>query len=210
MTFAMVDAYLGLDSAYSYLASTQLDRIAAEANASFNWIPVVAADLFAPERSPSDAAPPPELDDPGYRQTDITAWAEYYSVRYREPVDRLTYDPRLLARAALAAGPELRIPMMMRVFDAIYVENRTRIDLTDCVSWAKQMGLDPNDFRKALSDPILETERFAIGERGRSRGAFAVPFFIIGGRSFFGNDRLVLLEHHLRVLGGEVRQTARW
>jgi 2-hydroxychromene-2-carboxylate isomerase len=27
---------------------------------------------------------------------------------------------------------------------------------------------------------------------------FGVPYFLTGGRSFFGNDRLVLLMHHLK------------
>jgi 2-hydroxychromene-2-carboxylate isomerase len=27
---------------------------------------------------------------------------------------------------------------------------------------------------------------------------FGVPYFLTGGRSFFGNDRLVLLAHHLK------------
>jgi 2-hydroxychromene-2-carboxylate isomerase len=216
MTFPVVDAYLGVDSSYSYLASTQLDRIAAEAGASFNWIPVVVADMFPNESSGSDenAAKAQEharhRQDPRYRQADLAAWAEYYGVRYRDPADRLTYDPRMLARAAIAAGAEFRVAMMMRIFDAIYVDNRTRIDQTDCVSWARQIGLDGDEFRKALSDPIVETERYALGERGRARGAFAAPYFIAGARSFYGNDRLVLLEHHLRVLAGEVRQTARW
>lgn len=205
MTFPVVDAYLGLDSPYSYLASTQLDRIAVEAGASFNWIPVVAADLRLGEPVPSDTAPAKEQEDPRYRQADLAAWAEYYGVRFRDPTDRLTYDPRMLARAAVAVGTEFRVAMMMRVFDAVYVENRTRIDLADCVSWARQIGLDGDDFRKALSDPVVETERYAISERGRARGAFAVPFFFAGARSFFGNDRLVLLEHHLRILGGDVR-----
>jgi 2-hydroxychromene-2-carboxylate isomerase len=205
MTFPVVDAYLGLDSPYSYLASTQLDRIAAEANASFNWIPVVAADLVPAERKP-DA----ELSDPAYRQADLSAWADYYDIRYREPDGRLTYDPRLMARAAIAVGPEFRIPMMMRLFDAIFIDNRTRIDMADCVSWAREIGLDPNRFRKSLTDPIVETERYAISERARSRGVFAVPFFVAGGRAFYGNDRLVLLEHHLRGMTGELRKAARW
>ena len=29
------------------------------------------------------------------------------------------------------------------------------------------------------------------------RGVFGVPFFIVGNRTFFGNDRLTLLHHYL-------------
>ena len=208
MIFPVVDAYLGFDSPYSYLASTQLDRIAAEGGASFNWIPLVSAELFLPGRSPLEDGPVSEQYKPRYRHSDATAWAEYYGVHYRDPTDRLAYDPRLLARAAVAAGSELRIAMMMRLFAAAFVDNRTKINIDDCVMWAEQIGLDAKKFRESLTDPMLETERWALSERARSRGVFGVPFFIAGGRSFFGNDRLVLLEHHLKTMAGDTRERA--
>jgi 2-hydroxychromene-2-carboxylate isomerase len=210
MIFPVVDAYLGLDSPYSYLASTQLDRIAAEAGASFNWIPLVSADLFSADRNPLEGAPVSGQYDPRYRHSDAAAWAEYYGVRFRDPAERLEFDPRLLARAAIAAGPELRIAMMMRLFGAVFVDNRTKIDLEDCVTWAEQIGLDGTNFRAALVEPVLEADRLAMSEHARARGVFGLPFFIAGARPFFGNDRLVLLEHHLKTMAGDVRQKARW
>jgi 2-hydroxychromene-2-carboxylate isomerase len=210
MIFPVVDAYLGLDSPYSYLASTQLDRIAAEAGASFNWIPLVSADLFPVDRNPLEGSPTSVQYERHYRQRDAAAWAEYYGVRFRDPADRLALDIRLLARAAIAAGPELRIPMMMRLFGAVFVDTRSKIDFEDCVAWAQQIGLNGSTFRTALADPVLEAERLALSERARARGVFGVPFFIAGGRSFFGNDRLVLLERHLKTMAEDVRQKARW
>ena len=32
------------------------------------------------------------------------------------------------------------------------------------------------------------------------RGAFGVPTFVVGGNLFWGNDRLVLVRHHLTKL----------
>jgi len=49
-----------------------------------------------------------------------------------------------------------------------------------------------------MQNPAIEAERFAILERAKERGLFGVPYFLTGGRSFFGNDRLVLLVHHLK------------
>ncbi len=43
---AIVEAYFGLGSRYSYLASTQLDRIAAETGTAFNWIPIASPEKF--------------------------------------------------------------------------------------------------------------------------------------------------------------------
>jgi 2-hydroxychromene-2-carboxylate isomerase len=192
-----VDAYLGLGSRYAYLASTQLERISADTGVTFNWIPIASSDLFAPGRSPFDGQPISPVYDMRYRETDARAWAEYYVVPFREPTGRLSFDPTLLVRAALAAGPETRVAMMKRLFQAVFVDDRTRIDAADVSDFAQMVGLDRYKFRKVLADPALEAERLVIVETAKSRGVFGVPYFIVGKRAFFGNDRLTLLHHYL-------------
>lgn len=196
-TKPVVDAYLGLGSRYSYLASTQLERIAADTGVTFNWIPIVSGELFPPGRGPFDGAPISPVYDMRYREADARAWAEYYVVPFREPTGRLSFDPALLVRAALAVGPEMRVAMMRRLFQAVFVDERTRIDAADVADFAQMIGLDRYKFRKAIADPSLEAERLVIMEQGKSRGVFGVPYFIVGRRAFFGNDRLALLHHYL-------------
>jgi 2-hydroxychromene-2-carboxylate isomerase len=191
-----VDAYLGLGSRYSYLASTQLDRIGADAGVTFNWIPIVSADLFASGRNPFEGTPISPQYEMRYREADARAWAEYYVVPFREPAGRLSFDPVLLVRAALAAG-DARIAMMKRMFQAVFADERTRIDVADVADFAQMVGMDRYKFRKALADPALEAERLVITEQAKKRGVFGVPFFLVGNRSFFGNDRLTLLHHYL-------------
>src|SRR5439155_26436445 len=88
-SMSVVDAYLGLGSRYSYLASTQFDRIARETGATFNWIPVASPDLFAPERNPFEGAPVSGQYEWFYRKQDAETWADYYGVPFREPMGRL-------------------------------------------------------------------------------------------------------------------------
>jgi 2-hydroxychromene-2-carboxylate isomerase len=195
----VVDAYLGLGSRYSYLASTQLDRIAADTGAAINWIPIFSEELRAPDRDPFKGSPISGQYDWFYRRQDAEAWADYYRVPFREPMGRLNADSRLLVRAALAAGQlKKRIPMMKRLFAAVFVDDRKEIDTAACVECAAEIGIERNAFLNALQNPAIEAERFAILERAQERGVFGVPYFLTGGRSFFGNDRLVLLMHHLR------------
>lgn len=194
-----VDAYLGLGSRYSYLASTQLDRISADTGAAINWIPIFSEELRAPDRDPFKGPPISGQYEWFYRRQDAEAWADYYGVPFREPMGRLNVDSRLLVRAALAAGQlKKRVPMMKRLFAAVFVDDRKEIDSAACIECAVEIGLDRNAFRNAMQDPAIEAERFAILERAQERGVFGVPYFLTGGRSFFGNDRLVLLMHHLK------------
>src|ERR1700730_12704857 len=122
---AVVDAYLGLGSRYSYLASTQLDRIAEETGATINWISIFSEELRAPNRDPFKGPPISGQYDWFYRRQDAEAWADFYGVPFREPMGRLKVDARLLVRAALAAGElQKRVPLMKRVFGAVFVHER--------------------------------------------------------------------------------------
>jgi len=201
MAGAVVDVYLGLGSRYSYLASTQFDFVALETGATFHWIPIASPDLFERRRNPFTMPPVSPVYDWPYRHDDAKAWAEYYSVPFREPMYRLSFDPALLVRAALAAGRgDMRNKMMKRLFAAVFVDDRKQIDLDVCIDCAEEIGWKRHDFRRALNDPTVETERLAIAERAKTLGVFGVPYFLVGDRAFFGNDRLPLLQYHLMTL----------
>jgi 2-hydroxychromene-2-carboxylate isomerase len=201
MAGAVVDVYLALGSRYSYLASTQFDFVAIETGATFHWIPIASPDLFEGRRSPFTMPPVSPVYDWPYRYDDAKAWAEFYSVPFREPMYRLSFDQALLVRAALAAGRgDMRNKMMKRLFAAVFIDDRKQIDLDVCIDCAEEIGWKRHDFRRALNDPTVETERLAIAERARSLGVFGVPYFIAGGRAFFGNDRLPLLQYHLMTM----------
>ena len=56
-------------------------------------------------------------------------------------------------------------------------------------------------FRKIFVDGgVIDEAVYArlAADVGIDRGAFGVPTFLAGERLFWGNDRLVLLRHHLR------------
>src|SRR5258708_36045093 len=91
-----VDFYFGPGSRYSYLAATQLLRIAAETSATFRWRPVLSADLVA--RTGGKHRSPQETE---YRRKDIERWARYYGVPFAVSSEQI--DWRSLALACVAA-----------------------------------------------------------------------------------------------------------
>jgi 2-hydroxychromene-2-carboxylate isomerase len=193
-----VDFYYGLGSRYSYLASTQLDRIAAATGCRFAWHPLRSGALVELRGAhPFRGAPISGQYEWPYRQYDAEAWAEYYGVAYREPVD-FRVDPTYLAVAASAAKRLGAVEAYSRcLFQAIFVEGRAvaEADLTDL---ATEAGLDPRAFRAHLDDPATAELHEAALQAAHQRGAFGVPTFFLGERMFWGNDRLVLLEHFIK------------
>jgi 2-hydroxychromene-2-carboxylate isomerase len=203
-----VDFYYGLGSRYSYLASTQLDRIAAATGCRFEWHPIRSGALQKLRGgSPFHGAPPSGQYEWPYRQWDAEAWAEYYGVPYREPVD-FRVDPAYLAVAATAAQQLGAVEAYSRrLFQAIFVEGRALAE-ADLIALATEADLDTAAFRAQLDDPATAEMHQAALEAAHRRGAFGVPTFFLGDQMFWGNDRLVLLEHALRKAraGGSARQ----
>ena len=193
-----VDFYYGLGSRYSYLATTQLARIAVKTGCRFAWHPVSSGALMRLRGGrPFRGEPISGQYEWPYRRNDAEAWAEYYDVPYREPVDFLV-DPDYLAVAASAAQRlGAAEAYSRRLFQAIFVEGRAVAE-ADLIGFADDAGLDAQAFRAQLADPATTARYQAELQAAHRRGAFGVPTFFLGEEMFWGNDRLVLLEHALR------------
>ncbi len=200
-----VDFYYGLGSRYSYLAATQLARIAVETGCRFEWHPIKSGALMELRGGhPFHGEPPSGQYEWPYRQYDAEAWAEFYGVPYREPVDFLV-DPAYLAVAATAAKRLGAVEAYSkRLFQAIFVEGRAVAE-ADLTGFAADAGLDSGAFRAHLDDPATVEMHEAVLQEAHRRGAFGVPTFFIGEHLFWGNDRLVLVEHFIKKMrAGEV------
>ena len=145
-----VDFYYGLGSRYSYLASTQLARIAAETGCRFDWHPLKSGALMELRGGhPFHGEPVSGQYEWPYRKYDAEAWADYYGVPYREPVDFLV-DPAYLAVAASAAKRLGAVEAYSRrLFQAIFVEGGA-IAEADLTGFAADAGLDAAAFRAHL------------------------------------------------------------
>ncbi len=115
----------------------------------------------------------------------------------REPVD-FRVDPVYLAVAACAAERLGAVEAYSRrLFQAIFVEGRA-VAVDDLAALATEAGLDAAAFRAQLDDPATAEMHEATLQEAHRRGAFGVPTFFVGERLFWGNDRLVLLEHFIK------------
>ncbi len=193
-----VDFYYGLGSRYSYLASTQLERIATETGCRFDWHPLKSGTLMELRGGhPFRGEPASGQYEWPYRRLDAEAWAEFYGVPYREPVDFLV-DPAYLAVAASAAKRLGAVEAYSRrLFQAIFVDGGA-IAEADLIGFAADAGLETATFRAHLDDPATAEMHEATLQAAHRRGAFGVPTFFVGKRLFWGNDRLPLVAHFIK------------
>ena len=146
--------------------------------------------------SPFQGAPLSEQYEWDYRRRDAEAWAKYYGVPFVEPKP-LPEDHRLMARACHAAGMQGALRRYCEaMFQAVFVSNED-IDDQTCTAIASRIKLDVRLFGEAISSSSVNERVTESARRAFERGAFGVPTFFLGDRMFWGNDRLVLLEHDL-------------
>ena len=196
---ATVEFIYGLGSRYSYLASTQIARIARDTGAEFCWRPVASRELIGRRGDNPFRAGAGGQYDWTYRRLDAEAWAEHYGVPFRDPVGRLSYDPSMPSMAALAAGRQGQVEAMShRLFRLIFVDERENLDQEDVLVEARALGLDIARFEADLGSPDLAEEHEGAIARAKSSGVWGVPTFLYGDRLFWGNDRLILLEAALK------------
>ncbi len=197
-----VDYYYAIGSRYSYLASTQLARLAAETGARIEWIPIDSVRLRAMRGADPFKGPPVSAQyEWPYREQDARRWAALYGVPFVEPLGRIEYDPALLALACTAARRFGQVEAYSReLFRLMFATDARHIDRASCLDAAQACRINAEAFAQALDDPATASELDAAQSRALAATVPGVPAFVVGGEVFWGNDRLVLLRDHLRRL----------
>ena len=193
-----VEFFFGPGSRYSYLAASQLARVEAETGCRFVWRPLRGTELRALRgRDPFAGEPVSGQYDWGYRRRDAEMWAAYYRIPFREPLNHEPFD--LLARAAAAGeliGAAARYGRAL--CELAYASDVWPIDRDACLACADAAGLECDAVAALLDGPAPSQRLGETAREAHERGVFGVPTFLHAGRLYWGNDRLVLLEHALR------------
>lgn len=199
------DFYFGLGSRYSYLAVTQLERLAA-AGAVVDWCPIYSPDLIG-RMGPDPFAPASQRGQyaSSYRAEDAARWARHYGVPYCDP-GQAEIDWRRIALWSVGA----RLLGRARAF-ASWALERTFVcgepprSVADLAQGARSVGLSSEMIMAAIVSGEVGAAHDALVERAHSQGAFGVPTLVADdGTLFWGQDRLPLVLDYLSERRGSV------
>ena len=184
-----VEYFFDFGSPTSYLAWTQLPRIAAETGAGIVWRPMLLGGVF---KATGNASPVTVPAKGRWMNGDIARWAKRYGVPFRFnphfPINTLT-----LMRGAV--GLQMRQPAdFMRYVDLMHRAMwEAPVNLGDPAVLAETLtaaGFDAEAFTALVADPEVKARLVANTEEAVARGAFGAPTFFVGEAMFFGQDRL--------------------
>jgi 2-hydroxychromene-2-carboxylate isomerase len=173
----------------TYLAHTQLPRIAAETGTRVQYVPMLLGGVFKATGNQSPVLIPAKGRWMGH---DIGRFAR----RYRVP---FTFNPHFpintLTLMRGAVGLQMRQPdrfmaYVDAVFHAMWVEPLNLGDPAVLASTLQATGFDTGAFLALVGDPEIKARLIANTEAAVARGVFGAPTMFVGDQMFFGQDRL--------------------
>jgi 2-hydroxychromene-2-carboxylate isomerase len=191
---AKLEFFFDFGSPTSYLAYTQVPRIAARTKAMIAYRPFLLGGVFKATGNSSPVTVPAKGK---YMGADMARFARRYGVPLAAnpffPINTLH-----LMRGAVASQMEGQLtPYADAVFHAMWVEPKNMGDWTIASRVIEAAGIDSEGLRAATERDDVKQRLKETTEEAVARGAFGAPTFFIGEEMFFGQDRLDFVEEAL-------------
>jgi 2-hydroxychromene-2-carboxylate isomerase len=191
-----IEFFFDFGSPTSYLAYTQLPRIAAECGAQIVWRPMLLGGVF---KATGNASPVTILAKGRWMFGDMARWAKRYGV----PLEMNPHFPvNTLTLMRGATGLQMRQPaQFLRYVDVIY----RAMWVTPCnlgepavlAEILREAGFDSEAFAALAGDPEVKAKLVSNTEEAVARGVFGAPTMFVGEQMFFGQDRLEFVREAL-------------
>lgn len=179
-------------SPFSYLASTQIERVAQAHGATLEWSPILLGGLFRAIGTPDVPLFAMNAAKRRYLARDLDDWARHWGVPFRFPshFPLRTITPLRVAVAEPAVTPHL--------YRAAWAEDRPIDDEAVLCAVLAAAGFDPRDLLDRAATPAVKAALRDNTEAAAAAGACGVPSFEarIGDHApilLWGQDRLGLL-----------------
>jgi 2-hydroxychromene-2-carboxylate isomerase len=183
-------------SPFAYLASTQIEALAARTGARLVWQPILLGGLFKEIATPDVPLFAMAESKRAYFYRDLDHWASYWDVPFRFAT-RFPVRTVTALRLALLAGD--RIAELSRaLFRAAWADDQDLDDVHTLSEILRRHGFDADEMLSRTRDPAIKLALINQTARAQATGVFGAPSVIIeherGDLLFWGQDRLSLVE----------------
>ncbi|HXZ87139.1 MAG TPA: 2-hydroxychromene-2-carboxylate isomerase [Candidatus Binataceae bacterium] len=196
-----LEFFYDCSSPWTYLAFSQIEEVARRGKAELVWRPILVGGVFnAVNPSVYESRANPVKAKARYYKKDMQDWAHLYGLKIVDPSGLVVFPVNSVKamRGAFVAEEHGKIsPYSRRVFETYWGENKDISKDEVLRDIVRAVGLDEGEyFTKIASQPYKDKLKANTDEL-IERGGFGSPTIFVEGEMFFGNDRLVLVEHAL-------------
>ncbi len=192
-----VDFYFDFGSPATFLAYTQIGKIAERTGAEINWKPMLLGGVF---KATGNASPVLIPAKGRWMRRDLSRWAKHYGTEIRYPAG-FPLNTLPLMRGAIGYLREDEAQFhkyVSMIFHAIW---HNEVDVRDQDRFGALLvehGFDPGAFLMMIADQEVKDDLMKRTEEAVENGIFGAPSFMIDGVLHFGQDRLDWVERALQ------------
>ena len=192
-----VEFWFDFGSPASYLAWTQLPKLAAETGAAIHYKPMLLGGVFQATGNHSPATIPAKGS---YIFQDFARFADDYGVPLRM---NPAFPINTLVLMRMAVGLQLRDPSRFlafcdAAFKVIWVEALNLNDAAVMATALDHAGFDPAELLALASDAEVKEQLKQLTQTAVARGVFGAPTFFVGDQMFWGQDRIHFVKKALQ------------
>jgi 2-hydroxychromene-2-carboxylate isomerase len=195
----MIEFFFDCSSPWTYLAFHRIEDVVARTGARLVWRPILVGGVFnTVNDSVYESRRNPVMPKLRWYVKDMQDWANLYGIRLGQPPVFPVTSVKAMRGAIVAERHGLLPRWSRRVFETYWgdLQDVSQDDVLRPL--VVELGLDPDEFFKAIADPAVKEQLRANTDELIARGGFGSPtMFIDGEDMYFGNDRLLLVEHAL-------------
>lgn len=178
-------------SSYTYLAATQIEKIATDCGATLAWKPFLLGKVFEARKTSLPAAIPAKAQ---YMFQDLARWAQVYQIPLAQP-KVFPVHSLLASRTAIAAGHLGHAAKAAQaILGAYWGEGQDISQEAVLLAAFNKAGLDGAAILAKAQEPAVKDELRLNTEEAIRRGVFGAPTMFWGDAMFWGNDRLEMLK----------------
>jgi len=188
-----IEFYFEFASPYGYLASTQIDALAARHGRTALWHPIMLGAAF----KETGARPLTETPLKGpYLLHDVPRFARLLGVPLRLP-PVMPMNSLAASRACIwleEADPAQAKPLARALLHAHWGEGRDLSSPEAVAEVAAGLAIDRGALLAAVADQRIKNRLKEQTQAAIERGVFGSPFIFVDGEPFWGADRLAQIE----------------
>jgi 2-hydroxychromene-2-carboxylate isomerase len=194
---APLDFYFDFSSPYSYIASEWIEALAARHGRTVRWQAILVGAAFQAAELKSPVSHPIKRD---YSFRDFARSARYEGVPYAQP-ETFPIATQNAARVFWwlndTQGPEAASAWAHAGLRAFFARGVVLNDGAQLKALVAESGFDAGAAEAAWNDPRWKQRLKDVNEAAVATGVFGVPFIVVDGEPFWGNDRKPQIERWL-------------
>lgn len=191
-----IDFYFDFSSPYGYLASTEIDALAARHGRSVTWRPFVLGAAFKLTGQRALTEQPLRGD---YARRDFARSARLLGVPFKMP-EPFPFFALAASRACYwVEAPSQARALAKALYQAAFGEGRDITPVPVVAEIARGLGIQ--GVEEGLEQSGTKAALRDATDQALARGVFGSPFFVVDGEPFWGHDRLDQLDRWLATGG---------